>query len=127
MSREWAVSLLIAGMVGVSGCEEEKPVPPPPVLQGEGDWTDTGRYAACNVYSVQGRECGDRETIEVSSCDAASLAQVPAEGIYTLVYRTDSQVPASSRTPSGCRRMAASTPFTACPRRNVASARASSS
>ncbi|EPX59739.1 putative lipoprotein [Cystobacter fuscus DSM 2262] len=92
MRSKWGVSILIAGMVGGSGCEE-KPVPPPPVLQEGGDWTDTGRYAACNVFSVQGRACGDRETLEVSSCDAASLTQVPADGIYTLVYRTDSQVP----------------------------------
>src|SRR6187431_1071126 len=94
MRGTWGVSVLVAGMVAVSGCEGEKPVPPPPVLQEGGDWTDTGRYAACNVYSVQGRACGDRETLEVSSCDAASLAQVPADGIYTLVYRTDSPVPA---------------------------------
>ncbi|HEX8539683.1 MAG TPA: hypothetical protein VF664_19625, partial [Cystobacter sp.] len=94
MSRQWGVPVLLAGMVAVSGCEGEKPVPPPPIdLQGEGDWTDTGRYATCNVYSVPGKACGDAEAFNVSSCDVASLAQVPADGIYTLVYRTDSQVP----------------------------------
>jgi len=93
MSSQWAVPVaVIAGMVAVSGCEGEKPVPAPPTQEG-GDWTDTGRYAECNVYSVQGSACGDPETFEVSSCDLASLAQVPAEGLYTLVHRSDAPVP----------------------------------
>ncbi|AKJ08208.1 Putative Ig-like domain protein [Archangium gephyra] len=76
----------------MSACNRE---PPEPVdtTDSLGDWVDTGRYAACAVRNTAEVTCGDLEGFDVSGCDAGSLAGVPGDGIYTLLYRLDAASP----------------------------------
>ena len=88
-------SALIAAMVS-SGCgSDPKPVTPTPsrVSDTRGDWEDPGRYAACQVFSVQGVECGDPEVFTLDACDKSSLAGLARDGLYTLVYRDEREPP----------------------------------
>ncbi len=86
-----ACAILVAGVLPLSACtHEEREEPEPPVTTDSlGDWEDTGRYAACALHDTTAITCGDREGFDVSGCDASSLASVPADGIYTMVYRND--------------------------------------
>ncbi len=72
--------------------EEEEPAPLPDPTDSQGDWTDPGRYAACKVPNT-GAVCGDVESFDLGGCDRASLGNLPRDGIYTMVYRTDSTTP----------------------------------
>ena len=86
-----ACAILVAGVLPLSACtnEREEPEPPPVTNDSLGDWEDTGRYAACELLTTTAMACGDRESFNLTGCDAGSLASVPADGIYTMVYRND--------------------------------------
>ncbi|HYO55949.1 hypothetical protein [Archangium sp.] len=87
-----ACAVLAAGGLMLSGCNRESE--PPVTTDSQGDWEDTGRYAACEVSTTSALACGDVETFEVSGCDKGSLGSMPRDGIYTMVYRSDSERPA---------------------------------
>ncbi|MGZ3458734.1 MAG: hypothetical protein ACXU86_09530, partial [Archangium sp.] len=88
-----AGAVLVAGGLVLSGCHHEDPGPPP-VTDAQGDWEDTGRYALCGLLSTSSDiACGDPEFFELSACNTASLANVPPDAIYTLVYRSDASDP----------------------------------
>jgi hypothetical protein len=92
-----ACAVLVAGVLPLSACNrEEEPVPPVVTTDSRGDWVDTGRYAACGARNSPERSCGDLEDFEVSGCDAGSLAGMPPDGIYTMVYRSDAASPGIS-------------------------------
>ncbi|MFL5353631.1 LVIVD repeat-containing protein [Archangium sp.] len=90
MSGTWIV--LAAGGLSLSGCNKDESAPPP-TTDSLSDWVDEGRYAACANYSNPALTCGDEASFNLSGCDSASLASLPADGIYTMVYRTDSELP----------------------------------
>ncbi|MCY1082670.1 LVIVD repeat-containing protein [Archangium lansingense] len=91
-----ACTVLVAGVLSMSACKPEEPEPPPPPVttDSQGDWEDTGRYAACEVVNSSAIACGDLENVKVSGCDVSTLASMPRDGIYTMVYRNDAAVPA---------------------------------
>jgi hypothetical protein len=74
-------------------CRPEEVSPPPVTTDAQGDWTDPGRYAACKVPASTEASCGDLESFDLTGCDKASLGNLPRDGIYTLVYRSDSSSP----------------------------------
>ncbi|WP_239014650.1 LVIVD repeat-containing protein [Archangium violaceum] len=59
----------------------------------DADWADTGRYAACRVIGDYSSHTCGAESFELIGCDKASLASLPRDGIYTLVYRTEHEPP----------------------------------
>jgi hypothetical protein len=73
--------------------EEVEPAPSPGTTDSQGDWTDPGRYAACKVPNTGAAVCGDVESFDLGGCDKASLSNMPRDGIYTLVYRSDGVAP----------------------------------
>jgi hypothetical protein len=85
----WIV--LVAGGLSLSGCNKDEPVPP--TTDSLSDWVDEGRYAACENSTSAALTCGDEQSFNLSGCDLSSLASLPADGIYTMVYRTDSEQP----------------------------------
>ena len=80
--------LTVVGLGWGAGCKNEPEPPAPAVEDAEGDWMDTGRYAACTVNRAAAT-CGEASSFELSGCEPASLARLPADGIYTLVYRRE--------------------------------------
>ncbi|WP_395834366.1 LVIVD repeat-containing protein [Archangium violaceum] len=89
MWSTWAV--LVMGSLSLSGCREEvKPTPP---VSSETDWVDPGRYAVCRLSYGSAHTCGDEASFERIGCDTASLASLPRDGIYTVVYRTEHEPP----------------------------------
>lgn len=87
-----ACVVLAAGVLSLSACHREEPEPTV-TLDSQGDWEDTGRYAACGMLGDTASACGDLAGFDVSGCDAGSLARMPGEGIYTMVYRSDAATP----------------------------------
>ncbi len=84
----WA--LLVAGMSWL-GCippppPEEEPKPPPTEV---GDWVDMGRFASCGINPSSGAACGAMDFFKMDGCDAASVAAIPNDGVYTSHYRYD--------------------------------------
>jgi hypothetical protein len=95
MPGAWAV--LAAGSLSLSGCNKEEPAPAPPsTAESLSDWVDEGRYATCPYSSNPELACGDEASFDLSGCDGTSLARLPADGIYTMVYRTDRDPPSIS-------------------------------
>ncbi len=94
-----ARAVLLVGGLSLLGCHPEEPPQPtpptPPTTEAEGDWQDTGRYAACEVFSSTnaGEVCGDPSTFNLSGCEKASLGGLARDGIFTVVYRSDSTSP----------------------------------
>ncbi|HSP81893.1 MAG TPA: hypothetical protein VLQ93_25455, partial [Myxococcaceae bacterium] len=79
-------AVLVAGGLAFPGCSEE-----PAAREDKGDWEDAGRRAACRY--AEGATCGDPSAFSYAGCDLGSLGRVPADGLYTVLYRGD-------RTPS---------------------------
>ncbi|RJS21925.1 hypothetical protein DRW03_16490 [Corallococcus sp. H22C18031201] len=82
------------------GCSSSSPTSPPDSgtvtpgwdgtavpLEEWGDVFDAGTPSACRMVEDAGAgvECGDLATFELSGCDRASLARVPATGIFSGV------------------------------------------
>jgi len=89
-------AVLLVGGMSLSACrpEEEVPLPPPATTtDARGDWTDPGRYAACTVSNTGTAACGELESFNLTGCDKASLGNMPRDGIYTLVYRSEGSTP----------------------------------
>lgn len=92
MPGAWWV--LAAGGLSLSGCNKDEPAPVPPTTDSLSDWMDEGRYAPCQLVSNYTQlTCGDEASFNLSGCDGASLASLPKDAIYTLVYRYDLEPP----------------------------------
>ncbi|WNG61782.1 hypothetical protein F0U59_49020 [Archangium gephyra] len=87
-----ACAVLALGVLPLSACDREPP-DPPVTNDVEGDWVDTGRYAACTVRTSTEFACGELEGFDVSRCDTGTLAGIPGDGIYTMLYRLDAETP----------------------------------
>ncbi len=87
-----ARAVLLVGGLSLLGCRPEEPEKP----EARGDWEDTGRYAACEVQTTSSAVCGDPSTFNLSGCDKASLGGLARDGIFTVVYRSDSASPSIS-------------------------------
>jgi hypothetical protein len=91
MRSAWVV--LAVGSLSLSGCRKEEEPEPPTTNDSQADWVDTGRYAACTSTNSAAAACGDEASFDLFGCDRASLASLQKDGIYTLVYRNESQIP----------------------------------
>lgn len=85
-------AVLLVGGMSLLACRPEEPAPEPTTTEAQGDWTDPGRYAACKIPNTASA-CGELESFDLTGCDKASLGNMPQDGIYTLVYRSDSTTP----------------------------------
>ncbi|MBN1208556.1 MAG: hypothetical protein JXB05_27095 [Myxococcaceae bacterium] len=94
-----ACTLLITACSDSSGPDTVAPLPyegPWPVLPEEGDAIDPGPLAPCHNSAAASIACGAREAFDLSSCDSATLASAPAEGVYILKLRYE-----TSTSPTG--------------------------
>jgi hypothetical protein len=54
---------------------------------------DTGRFAACGINPSSAAACGEMDFFKMDGCDAASVAAIPNDGVYTTHYRYDLSQP----------------------------------
>jgi hypothetical protein len=89
-----AVAGLATCLLVLSGCGSEEQRPPPPwdgsftPLEEQGDWQDTGPYAACKVLPVDQDPCQQSvESFDLTACPVETLGRVKREGVYRAAIR----------------------------------------
>lgn len=84
----WAC--LTACALFCASCSSDEPPQsntPWPILEESGDALDTGALAPCIHPTQVGSDCGELSRFNLSQCNRASLASVPAEGVFILKNR----------------------------------------
>jgi hypothetical protein len=89
----WAC--LAACVLSVVGCRSDEPDSPWPALPENGDAVDTGALAPCSHPVQAAAACGELSRFNLSSCDRATLANAPTEGVYILKNRALSSASSS--------------------------------
>jgi hypothetical protein len=83
---------LAIGALGFSGCSSDKNEPGAgPPFEESGDAPDPGPLASCSYKSNAALRCGDPENFDLSTCDRATLASAPSEGVYVLKNRAEAR------------------------------------
>ncbi|MFP2908588.1 LVIVD repeat-containing protein [Pyxidicoccus sp. 3LFB2] len=84
---------MTAGLLALAGCGQTEDEPKPwdgsyTAMEEQGDWVDTGPYAACKVLTPVWARCvPTEETFDMSGCKRSTLGALDREGIYRMTLR----------------------------------------